>query len=159
MPQPPLTPVQARELVRTVPFCAQRTYANLQLGPSGVIQVQWDVADGITDVGQLLVGNYPGAGGAAVPLPHATGPYLDAAAFIVAAFDVTDSALLTVEYAIDRGCLFRLVTPGTAVPFGTFVNISGLRITARFVRVTLTNQSAVGLHTLNVDFGVYVRSS
>jgi hypothetical protein len=163
MPQPPITPVQARELVRAVPFAAQRTYAGaaglapLVIAPAGVIQVQWDIADGITDVSQLLLGNYPGAGGAAVPLPHATGPFLDAAAYSVPTV-AGEAGLLTVEYAIDRGCLFRLVTPGTAVPANTFVNISGLRITGRFVRVTLGNP-ATNTNNLTVEFGVYVRST
>jgi len=159
MPQPPLTPVQARELTRSIPFCAQRTFAALDIAPAGAIQVQWDVADGITDVNQLLVGNYPGAGGAAVPLPHATGPFLDAAVWSVAG-TAGEQGLLTVEYSIDRGCPFRLVTPGTAVPDQVFVNISGLRITGRFVRVTLANNNVAGAaHHLVVDFGVYVRSS
>jgi len=163
MPQPPTTPVQARELVRTVPFCAQKTYAGpagvapLILAPAGAIAVQWDVAAGITDASQLLLGDYPGAGGAAVPLPHATGPFLDAAVYSTAV-TAGEAALLTVEYAIDRGCAFHLVTPGTAVPDLTFVNISGLRITGRFVRVTLTNP-ATNTHNLTVEFGVYIRST
>jgi hypothetical protein len=157
MPQPPITPVQARELTRVVPFCAQRTFAALRIAPAGVCQVQWDVADGITDVSQLLTGNYPGAGGVTVPLPHATGPFLDAAVFSVP--DAAGEAgLLTVEYSIDRGCAFHLVTPGTAVPASTFVNISGLRITGRFVRVTMANPAA-NTDDLVVEFGVYVRSS
>jgi hypothetical protein len=158
MPQPPTTPVQARELVRAVPFCAQRTYAGLVIQPSGSVTVEWDVAAGITDVGQLLTGAYPGAGGAAVPLPHATGPWLDAAVYSTAA-TAGDPGLLTVEYAIDRGCAYRLVTPGTAVPDLTFVNISGLRITGRFVRVTFSNPTPTALHTLTIELGVYVRSS
>jgi hypothetical protein len=157
MPQPPTTPVQARELTRVVPFCAQRTFAALRIAPAGVCQVQWDVADGITDVSQLLTGNYPGVGGATVPLPHATGPFLDAAVFSVP--DVAGEAgLLTVEYAIDRGCQYRTVMPGTAVPASTFVNISGLRITGRFVRVTMGNP-ATNTDDLVVEFGVFVRSS
>jgi len=159
MPQPPTTPVQARELIRAVPFCAQRTFAALVLQPNGApgdrVAVQWDVASGRTDAGQLLAGAFPdGSAG----IPQATGPFLDAAVFSTATTP-GDPALLTVEYAIDRGCAYHLVTPGTAVPDLTFVNISGLRITGRFVRVTLINQTATALHTLTVEFGVYVRSS
>lgn len=157
MPQPPTTPVQARELVRSVPFCAQRTFAGLVLAPGDAQVVEWDVAQGITDVGQLLTGAYPGIGGAAAPLPHATGPLLDAAVFSTATA-VGEAGLLTVEYAIDQGCTFHLVTPGTAVPDLTFVNISGLRITGRFVRVSLSNPAA-NTDTLTVEFGVYVRST
>jgi hypothetical protein len=158
MAQPPTTPVQARELVRAVPFCAQKTYAALAIGVGGAVAVQWDLAAGITDAGQLLTGDYPGAGGAAAPIEHATGPFLDAAAFITSA-PAGGGALLTVEYSIDRGCPYRLVTPGTGIPNLTFVNIAGLRVTARFVRVTLANLAGVGGPTLTVDFGVYVRSS
>lgn len=158
MPQPPLTPVQARELVRAVPFCAQSTYANLTIDTDGKRTVEWDVAAGITDVGQLLTGNYPSVGN--VQIPHATGPFLDAAVY-VGAGSAGETGLLTVEYSIDRGCAYRSVTPGTAVPIGVFVNISGLRITGRFVRVTLFGTAAgLGTHGLTgVEFGVYVRSS
>ena len=163
MPQPPTTPVQSRELVRAVPFCGQKTYAGtgpsaLILAPAGAIAVQWDVAyPGLTDANQLLTGDYPGAGGPLVPLPHATGPMLDAAAYVTAAV-AGEGGLLTVEYAIDRGCAFHLVNPGTVVPALTFVNISGLRITGRFVRVTLANP-ATNTGNLTAEFGVYVRST
>ena len=163
MPQPPTTPVQARELVRSVPFCAQSTHAGAAgLAPTIIhrndgLAVEWDVAAGITDANQLLGGNYPGLAGAVTPLPHATGPFLDAAVFSTATV-AGEAGLLTVEYAIDRGCVFHLVTPGTAVPDLTFVNISGLRITGRFVRVTLYNPAA-NTNDLTVEFGVYVRSS
>lgn len=157
MPQPPTTPVQARELTRVVPFCAQRTFANLELQPAASQTVEFDVADGITDISQLLIGAYPSVG--AVPIPHAAGPFLDAAAWIEAN-TAGEGALLTVEYAIDRGCPYCQVMPGTAIPDLTFVNISGLRITGRFVRVTLLNNNAAGAaHHIDVDFGVYVRSS
>jgi hypothetical protein len=158
MPQPPTTPVQARELVRAVPFCAQSTYANLTIATAGSRTVEWDVADGITDIGQLLTGAYPSVG--AVAIPHATGPFLDAAVYIGAG-TVGEIGLLTVEYAVDRGCAYRLVTPGTAIPIATFVNISGLRITGRFVRVTLFGSGASGgTHDLTgIEFGVYVRST
>ena len=163
MPQPPTTPVQARELVRSVPFCAQQTYASRVLQPLGDpadnVGVQWDLAAGITDVNQLLTGAYPDA--SVNGIQHATGPFLDAAAFIVTATNPADppSAVIAVEYAIDRGCAYRMLTPGTAVPYQTWVNISGLRVTARFVRVTLVNSVATAGHTIKVDFGVYVRSS
>jgi hypothetical protein len=163
MPQPPITAVQARELVRAVPFCAQRTFAAVALAaPVGPVTqsiiVEWDVSEGITDVGQLLTGDYPGILGVAAPLPHATGPWLDAAMWSEDLTDGTNAGLVTVEYAIDRGCAFRQVAAGTAVPSGIFVNISGLRITGRFVRVMFTNP-VPNTHELTVDFGVYVRSS
>jgi len=144
--------------VRSVPFCAQKTYAGLGVGVGGAVSVQWDLAAGITDASQLLTGDYPGAGGATTPIEHATGPFLDAAAFITSA-PAGGGALLTVEYAIDRGCSYQLVTAGTGVPDLTFVNIAGLRVTARFVRVTLANLAGVGGPTLTVDFGVYIRST
>jgi hypothetical protein len=154
MPQPPTTPVQARGLVRAVPFCAQSTYAALVIAPGGSRPVEWDVAAGITDVGQLLTGAFPGGG---PQIAHATGPFLDAAVYSTATV-AGEAGLLTVEYAIDRGCTYHLVTPGTAVPDLTFVNISGLRITGRFVRVTLHNPAA-NTNNLTVEFGVYVRST
>jgi hypothetical protein len=155
--------VQARELTRVVPFCAQSTHAGTKglaptiINPAGGLAIEWDVADGITDVGQLLLGDYPGLAGHLAPLPHATGPFLDAAVYSVA-HTKGEAGLLTVEYAIDRGCDFHLVTPGTAIPDSTFVNISGLRITGRFVRVTMSNP-VTNADFLTVEFGAYVRSS
>jgi len=163
MPQPPTTPVQARELVRAVPFCAQRTFASTELQPLGAgggpdrIVVQWDLAAGITDASQLLAGAYPdGSAGIA----HATGPFLDAVAVVIAnGVGIVDPGTLTVEYAVDRGCAYWPVTLGTACPYQTLTNISGLRITGRFVRVVLFNPTATVDHTITVDFGVYIRST
>ena len=63
---------------------------------------------------------------------------------------------LTVEYAVDRGCAYRLIVPAQVIAASTPTNISGLRITGRFVRVNLTNNTGV---IANVEFGVYVRSA
>jgi len=146
MPQPPDTPLIARELVRFIPFASQRTVVNVALAAAGTIVAEFDAAAGITDANQLLAGAFPGA---ANP-QRVVGPNLDAGAF-----SVTTAGTMLVEFAIDRGCAYRTVTTAI-VAIGAFSNISGLRITARFVRVTYTNTG--GVASL-VEFGVFIRST
>ena len=94
------------------------------------------------------VGAYPGTN---TPKIHAVGPWLDAALF-------SDQAcLIRVEYSVDRGCAYRQAVPDTAVAASSFSNLSGLRITGRFVRISLINNS--GAANANVEFGVYIRST
>jgi len=170
MPQPPVTPIFSTEPTRPIPSCTQWTFPGSRaavptvlqpLGAAGdTITAEFDVAFGITDENQLQPGDWPNAtgGGHGTQPPHAVGPFLDAAAFIVATV-AGSSALITVEYAIDQSCVYHLVTPGTVVPDQVFTNVSGLRITGRFVRVRLQNRDAVAGHTLTVEFGAYVRST
>jgi hypothetical protein len=146
MPQPPTTPVIARELVRVIPFAAQKTFAQV-VANAGTLQAEWDVGSSTTDPNQFLAGAAPGA---ANP-PHAVGPWLDSLIFSPVA------GSLLVEFAVDTGCLYRSIAT-SAVAAGVASNISGLRITGRFVRVTYTNTSGGGSVT-NVELGIYVRSS
>lgn len=146
MAQPPTTPVLARELVRVIPFAAQKTFAQV-VANAGTLSAEFDVAAAVTDSNQFLSGGFPGA---ANP-PHAVGPYLDALVFSPVA------GTLLVEYAVDLGCLYRSIA-NSGVAAGVASNISGLRITGRFVRLTYTNTSGAGSGT-NVELGIYVRSS
>lgn len=144
MAQPPVNPVLARQLVRVIPFTAQRTIVNSALGNGSTLTAEFDVGVRSTDVNQLLTGAFPGATN---PLP-AIGPFLDALVFS------NGSGTLLVQYAVDRGASYRQIS-NSVVPANTAVNISGLRITGRFVLVTFTNTSG---GVSSVEFGAYVRS-
>jgi hypothetical protein len=146
MPQPPVTPFQARQLTRVIPFAAQRTFNNAALANGGTLIAAFDTGIAVTDPNQFLV---PATLPSADPIQHAIGPLLDALVFSVGV------GSLLVEYAVDYTCSFRSVAP-TAVPAGTATNISGLRITGRLVRVTFTNTSGA---PSAVELGVYVRSN
>lgn len=147
MAQPPTTPIMARELTRTIPFVTPIIYTgNVADGSS--VSAEFDTVEGFADINLFAqTGAFPGTN---VPKLHAVGPWLDAAIF---ADRVTS---LLVEYAIDRGDPYHQVTGATNIPASSFQNISGLRITGRFVRVTLSNASGAAAA---VAFGVYVRSA
>jgi hypothetical protein len=145
MPQPPLTPFLSRELVRSIPFAAQVTNRNAALANAGTIIAAFDIANRISDPNSFIVGANPSAD----PTIVAVGPNLDVLVFSVGA------GTLLVEYAVDSGCLYRSIS-NSVVPAGVATNISGLRITGRFARVTFTNTS--GAASL-VEFGAYVRSA
>lgn len=141
----PASLLLSRELVRVLPFAAQKTARNAALANAGTIVAAFDVGLAVTDGNQFLVGANPSAD----PTQSGVGPNLDALAF-------SDGAgTLLVEFAVDASCSYRQIS-NSVVPAGTAVNISGLRITGRFVRVTYTNTS--GAAAL-VEFGVYVRSA
>jgi hypothetical protein len=146
MPQPPATAYLSRELVRFIPFAAQRTFVNAALGNGATFVAEFDVALRVSDVNQLLTGAFPGGG---TQPPVAVGPFLDALAFSAGAGSIT------VDYAVDRDCSYRQIA-ATVVPAGTATNISGLRITGRFVRITYTNTSG---GAALAEFGAYVRST
>jgi hypothetical protein len=145
MAQPPTSAVLARELVRPLPFAAQSVTRNASLGIAGTIVAEFDVASRVTDRNQRLTGAFPGATN---PLT-AIGPLLDAVVFSAAA------GTLLVEYAVDLSCSYRQVS-NSVVPASTLVNISGLRITGCFCRVTFT--MGAGGPAL-VEFGAFVRST
>ena len=146
MPQPPSTPVIARELVRVIPFASQKTFAAV-VANAGTLSAEFDVGASVTDINQFLAGGFPGA---ANP-QRAVGPWLDALVFSPVA------GTLLVEFAVDTGGLYRsIASSGVAAAIAS--NISGLRITGRFVRVTFTNTSGGGSGT-NVELGIYIRSS
>jgi hypothetical protein len=146
MPQPPSTPVISRELVRVIPFAAEKTFAAV-VANLGTMVAEFDVGASVTDVNQFIVGSFPGVSNP----QRAVGPWLDALIFSPVA------GTLLVEFAVDTGTAYRSIAT-SAVAASVASNISGLRITGRFVRVTFTNTSGGG-SVINVEFGIYVRSS
>ncbi len=94
-----------------------------------------------------MTGAFPGASNP----QRVVGPWLDALVFSPVA------GTILVEFAVDLSCSYRSIAT-SAVAAGVASNISGLRITGRFVRVTFTNTSGGGSGT-NVEFGVYIRSN
>lgn len=148
MAQPPTRQVMSRGLVRAIPFANCKTFPSQVLATGTSLIAEFDTIAGFADPNQFqTAGAYPGTNTAK---PHAVGPWLDALVF-------GDTALsLSVEFAVDRGCSYRGIAPATVIAASTPINIGGLRITGRFVRVTLTNNSG---GNSNVEFGVYVRSA
>ena len=153
MAQPPILQTQSRQLVRSVPFVTPNTFVEVVLAsPGDAAAAEFDTLEGFADVNLYnSVGAYPNGAAPATPVLHAVGPWLDAAVY------ATGLTVLRVEYAIDRGCAYHQATPDTAILATTFANISGLRITGRFVRVSLINNALAGAVT--IEFGVYVRSA
>jgi len=151
MPQPPGRPIISRELVRVIPFAAQRTFRDAAGGAGETYIAAFDIGLVVTDVNQFIgsVEN-PALNPSADPTQFAVGPFLDALAFTTGA----GGGSILVEYAVDYTCTYRAIAT-TAVPASTATNISGLRITGRFVRCTLTNVTAAAV----VEFGVYIRSN
>jgi len=159
MPQPPTLPVIAKELVRIVPALSQRTFNDQAAGAGETFVWEWDLALRLTDTGQFINANPApanstttaggGAGPQTTPQP-AFGPYLDAAAFC----DGAGGATITIEYAIDANPFNYRTIAVTVVPQNVFTNISGLRVTARFVRVTVTNVTAASV----LEAGSYIRN-
>jgi hypothetical protein len=144
MAQPPTTPVLSRELVRVLPASSQRTFVT-NLGNGASLVAEYDVAIRVTDPNQLLVGAAPSAG----TIVPAIGPWLDAVVFSLGV------GTLLVEYAVDNTASYRTLS-SSAVPASTLLNIAGLRITARFCRITFTNTSGAAAVT---EFGAYVRNN
>lgn len=141
----PLTsPFIGRQLTRNIPFAAQRTFVQA-LAAAGALVVEFDVGLVVTDGNQLLAGGPVGAG----TVQHAVGPFLDCLAFS------PGTASIAVDFAVDGGAGYRNIAT-TPVAASTPVNISGLRITGRFCRVTFTNTSGA---QQNVEFGAYCRST
>jgi len=162
MPQPPTTPVIAKENVRIVPALAQRTFQSAAEGAGATRVWEWDLGTRITDANEFTGvaifapantattgAGVAGAGPQVVPQP-AFGPFLDAGAFCSGA----GGATITVEYAIDSSPFNYRTVAVTIVPQNVFTNISGLRVTGRFVRVTFTNVTAAAL----IEFGSYIRN-
>lgn len=145
MPQPPSSPFISRELVREIPFAAQKTFKNAALANGATMVAAFDIALAVTDPNQFLT---PATLPSADPTQHAIGPFLDWVVFS----DVAVSVLT--EYAVDYTCSYHELST-ILVPGGTLTNMSALRITARFCRVTLTNSSG---GNADVEFGCYVRS-
>lgn len=161
----------ARQLVRSVPFVTPRTFngalgAFADGGLASSVSAEFDTVDGYTDPALFnTTGTFPGVNTAKI---RAVGPWLDALIWN------DQPVVLRVEYAVDRACAYHAPAPDTAVAASTSVttaqfgtvstatNISGLRITGRFTRVTVFNNSAnvAGTHpACNIEFGIYVRSA
>lgn len=136
----------SRQLVRVMPFAAQKTFVSAAAGAGATFVAEFDVAQVITDANQLLTGALPSAGAIA----FAIGPFLDAVCFDTGA----GGASILIEYAVDRGATYRAFAT-TGVPQNTLTNIAGLRVTSRFVRVTFTNVTAASV----LEAGVWLRSS
>jgi hypothetical protein len=150
MAQPPDRPIMSRLLVRATPFVTPRTFQGA-LGIGATVSAQFDTLEGFADPNFFNnVGAWPGA--ASVDpgeVTKAVGPWLDAAVYS------TQACALRVEYAVDRGCAYHQMIPDIHIPLLTFQNISGLRITGRFIQVLLVMGAVAGV----VEFGVYVRSA
>ncbi len=152
MAQPPVDPVITRELVRVIPFATQKSFVNAALAAGGTFVWEFDVGLAVTDPNQFLA--LPSVASAptnsTVPPQIAVGPWLD-----VVAYSFATAGSITVEYAADVTCAYRTLTP-QAVAANTLTNISGLRITGRFCRVTYTN---TGVAVSLCELGIYVRSN
>jgi hypothetical protein len=136
----------SRELTRIIPFTAQKTFVSAAAGAGATFVAEFDVARATTDRNQLLGGAFPSG---AQP-QQAIGPLLDAVCFD----NGVGGASILVEYAVDRSAVYRAFAT-TGVPQNTLTNIAGLRVTARFVRVTFTNVTAASV----LEAGVWIRSS
>lgn len=164
MAQPPTTPYLAREFVRLLPSLTQKVFRSAAAGAAETFIWEFDLGARITDPSQFLTPPpaaavagpanssttvMGGAGPQTTPQP-AIGPLLDA-------FVLTTGAAggsLLVEYAADASpCNYRAMAT-TAVAASTASNISGLRVTARFVRLTFTNTTAGAI----VEVGYYIRN-
>ncbi len=164
MPQPPTIPIIPKENVRIVPALSQRTFQSAAAGAGATFIWEWDLGARITDPNQFISVPPPaanaapanstttvagGAGPQTTPEP-AIGPFLDAVAFCTGA----GGGSITVEYAVDSTpCNYRTMAV-TIVPQNTLTNLSGLRVTGRFVRVTFTNVTAAA----TIEFGSYIRN-
>lgn len=162
MAQPPALPVIAKELTRIVPSLSQNTRQDAAADAGETYVWEWDLALRLTDPNQFVAGTATlagpanssttamgGAGPQTTPQP-AFGPFLDAVAFCSGAGGGT----ITVEYAVDASpCNYRTMAV-TIVPTNTLTNLSGLRVTGRFVRITFTNVTAAAV----VEFGSYIRN-
>jgi hypothetical protein len=160
MPQPPTIPVLAHELTRILPALAQKTFSAAAADANQVFRWEFDLAARITDHNQFLNANPAPAnsstiaGGGAGPqtTPQvALGPIADVGMFFAGA----GGGQLLVEFAVDANpCLYRAISPAIIVPAATFSNLSGLRITGRFVRFSATNITAASL----TEVGFYIRN-
>ncbi len=142
----PANPYLSRQLVRAIPSCTQKTFRTAAAGAGATVIAEFDLGLAGTEPNQVLAGAFPGG---AQP-QSAIGPFLDAVCFDTGA----GGASILVEYAVDQSCSYRIFNT-TAVPANTLTNIAGLRVTARFVRVTFTNVTAAS----TIEAGAWIRSS
>lgn len=159
MAQPPTVPILAHEDVRLITGLTQRTFQSAAAGAASTFVWEYDLAARLTDFNQFLTQLVApanssciaigGAGPQVTPQP-AIGPFADAFAFTGGAGGGT----LQLEYAADASpCNYRAMS-NTVVVAGIATNISGLRVTARFVRFTFTNITAGA----PIEVGFYIRN-
>jgi len=131
-----------RALVQAIPSVTPNERVTT-LGIGATLNVDFDALKSVADPALLGVGVSPSPTAIV-----AVGPFLDVGLF------ASQALTLQVWMAMSGGT-FRQVS-NTVVPASTFENISGLRITSRYVRVTLVNASGI---IANIELGVYVRST
>jgi hypothetical protein len=138
------TLVQSRQLVRTQPYAAQRTFGDYVLANSSTLSTFFDLAIVVTDTNQLLNTDQLGQ--------PTVGPYLDVSVLM------TTAGVLDIQIAIDLGA--GGWTSMLAAPLAVVANVplfvSGLRIPARGVSTVLANNSG---SSATVQFGAFVRSN
>jgi hypothetical protein len=138
-------PYISRALVRPIPFASNKTFRNAALANAGTLIAAFDVGLVVTDRNQFLGTANPSAD----PTQFAVGPYCDMGVF------ATGIGTVLFEYAVDSTCSYRTVNT-VAIAANTWANVSELRVTGRFLRVTFTNTSG---GAVTVEFGVYIRST
>ncbi len=145
----PAAPFLSRTLVRSIPFTTQKTF-NQSVAAAGNLNAAFDVGTRVTERNQFL-------SPATLPVGMITNPTPVAA--IGAILDVTlfasQAGTIQVFFAVDYTCTYRAVSAPIAVAASTFTNISGLRITARFVGIEYVNTAVVASTT---ELGCFVRS-
>lgn len=138
----------ARQLVRPIPFASQKIFINGSVANNGTLVSAFDISVVVSDANQLIGTTPPVNAGAEVAQP-AVGPYLDAFIFS------TGAGSFLIEFGVDSSASYRALSTA-GVPASQATNISGLRITARFCRLTFTNTSG---GAAAVEFGAFVRST
>lgn len=160
MPQPPLIPIIAHENVRFLPSLSQKTFQSAAAGAAATFIWEFDLALRITDPNQFLNANIApansttiaggGPGTQTTPQP-AIGPFADVGVVTSGA----GGGQIKTEIAVDASpCNYQIMSI-VAIPASTFGNISGLRVTGRFVRFTFTNISAGAV----VEVGFFIRNT
>jgi len=153
-------PIIAHENVRAIPALSQKVFRDAASGANQDYFWEFDLAAFITDPGQLLntavapansqTVNGGGAGPQIAP-QAAIGPICDIGVFTSGAAGGTISA----SYAVDANpCLYRTFFT-TPVPTIAFSNVSGLRVTGRFLLLGFRNITAGAV----VELGFYIRST
>lgn len=163
MAQPPTIPVLAHENIRLIPALSQRVFQDAAAGAGETFVWEFDLAARITDPAQFINGvatlaapansscTVVGGGGPQVTPQPAIGPFLDALCFTTGA----GGGSLLVEYSVDASPFDYRSISNTVVGASTAVNIAGLRVTGRFVRLTFTNVTAAA----DVEAGYYIRNT
>jgi hypothetical protein len=160
MPQPPVIPYIAHENVRILPSLTERMFQSAAAGAGQTFIWEFDLGARITDPNQFANQNpapanttctVGGGAGPQVTPQIAIGPFLDALVFTSGA----GGGSLLVEYAADTNPFLYRSISNTVTGAGVATNLSGLRVTGRFVRLTFTNVTAGSV----VEGGYYIRNT